>query len=34
MIFLCLPTLYNDEINEYDKSAIYEVCNYLNKNER
>lgn len=32
MIFLCLPTLYNDKINEYDKSAIYEVCNYLNEN--
>lgn len=30
IVFLCLPTLYNDEINEYDKSAINEVCEYLN----
>lgn len=29
ILFLCLPTLYNPELKEYDKSSIYEVCNYL-----
>jgi nucleotide sugar dehydrogenase len=32
MIFLCLPTLYSHEKHEYDKSAIHEVCEYLEKN--
>ena len=31
MIFLCLPTLYSHEKREYDKSALHEVCEYLNK---
>lgn len=26
IIFLCLPTLFNDTTNEYDKNAIYEIC--------
>lgn len=29
IIFLCLPTLYSEEKKEYDKSSIYEVCEYL-----
>ena len=29
MIFLCLPTLFNTETQEYDKSAINEVISYL-----
>ena len=32
LIFLCLPTLFDSEKNEYDKSAIYETCEYLSKN--
>ena len=32
IIFLCLPTLYCEEKGEYDKSAINEVCSYLDKN--
>lgn len=33
IIFLCLPTLF-DEINKmYNKDAINEVCNFLNDNE-
>lgn len=31
ILFLCLPTLYNVDIAEYDKSAIFEVCGLLNK---
>lgn len=31
MIFLCLPTLYNEKTEEYDKSAIHEVINYLHQ---
>lgn len=27
--FLCLPTLYSDETHEYDKSAIFEICEQL-----
>ncbi len=30
ILFLCLPTQYNPEIGEYDKSAIQEVCKSLN----
>jgi len=30
-IFLCLPTLFKD--NEYDKSAIYETCEFLSNNK-
>lgn len=29
ILFLCLPTLYNPELKEYDKSSIYQVCHYL-----
>jgi nucleotide sugar dehydrogenase len=29
IIFLCLPTLYSQEKREYDKSAIHEICEYL-----
>lgn len=29
MVFLCLPTLYNDVMLEYDKTSIYEICQYL-----
>lgn len=31
VLFLCLPTLYNDELKQYDKSAIHEVCGKLNE---
>ena len=30
IIFLALPTHYHEENNEYDKTALYEVCNQLN----
>jgi UDPglucose 6-dehydrogenase len=30
LIFLCLPTLYNKELEEYDKTEIYNICNELN----
>lgn len=30
VLFLCLPTLYSKENCEYDKSAIIEICTYLN----
>lgn len=29
IVFLCLPTLYDAEIKQYDKSAIHEVCSFL-----
>ena len=32
IVFLCLPTLYNMEIHEYDKSAIIETCTLLVEN--
>ena len=32
LVFLCLPTLFDKEKNEYDKSGIYETCDYLSKN--
>ncbi len=31
LVFLCLPTLYEDSLQEYDKSAIMETCMRLNK---
>ena len=31
IMFLCLPTQFSKEINEYDKSVIEEVCEYLEK---
>lgn len=30
IIFLCLPTLYNSTLNEYDKTPINETCSFLN----
>jgi UDPglucose 6-dehydrogenase len=30
-LFLCLPTLYNDEIEQYDKDAIHNICGRLNE---
>lgn len=32
VIFMCLPTPYDFEIAEYDKRAIYDVCNQLEEN--
>ena len=32
IIFLALPTLYNNITNEYDKTSIYETCDYLTEN--
>lgn len=29
ILFLCLPTPYKSDINEYDKSAIYSICGQL-----
>lgn len=31
LIFLCLPTLFDNNKNEYDKNAILETCKYLDK---
>lgn len=31
IIFLCLPTKFDSSVNSYDKSAIYEVCSFLEK---
>ena len=31
IIFLCLPTKFDENINMYDKSCIYSVCDDLNK---
>ena len=31
ILFLCLPTLFDENINEYDKTNIYEVCESLEK---
>lgn len=33
IMFLCLPTLYDDNKKEYDKSAIIETLSYLEENE-
>lgn len=30
--FLCLPTLYSEELQQYDKSAIHDVCGRLSSN--
>ena len=32
ILFLCLPTLFNEVTNEYDKDAIYETCDKLLEN--
>ena len=29
IMFLCLPTLFDKELNKYDKTSIYEICNLL-----
>ena len=31
LLMLCLPTLYSHELEQYDKSAIHEVCGKLNE---
>lgn len=31
ILFLCLPTPYSSELKEYDKSAIFEICEELSK---
>ena len=33
ILFLCLPTLFNEDKCEYDKTAINEVCDFLNINK-
>ena len=33
LLFLCLPTLFDEKLNRYDKSAINEVCDFLNRNK-
>ena len=33
IVFLCLPTLFSEELNEYNKTAINEVCLELEKNK-
>ena len=33
IIFLCLPTLYSLEKKEYDKTEIYNICQYLKDNK-
>jgi UDPglucose 6-dehydrogenase len=32
ILFLCLPTLFNEELNSYDTSAIIETCDILEQN--
>lgn len=32
IIFLCLPTLFDEEKKEYNKDSIYEICEQLVKN--
>lgn len=32
IVFLCLPTQFNEITNEYDKSIIYSICDDLEKN--
>jgi len=33
LVFLCLPTLFDNKKNEYDKEAIIETCKYLDNND-
>lgn len=33
IIFFCLPTLYSEELKEYNKSSIHEVSHYLSEND-
>ena len=32
IVFLCLPTPFNEDTKQYDKGAIYEVCGGLVNN--
>lgn len=32
IIFLCLPTQFDENLKEYDKTNIYEICDFLSKN--
>lgn len=32
LCFLCLPTLFEDETREYNKTSLIETCEYLNEN--
>ena len=32
VIFLCLPTLFNEQTNEYDKEPMHEICSKLVNN--
>ena len=29
IVFICLPTLYSEDTKEYNKSSIYEICDFL-----
>lgn len=33
ILFLCLPTIYNEELKQYDKSCINETCTILENNK-
>jgi len=33
ILFLCLPTIYNEELKQYDKSNIEDICNKLEDNQ-
>lgn len=33
IVFLCLPTLFNPETSEYDKSALHEICKLLKEHQ-
>ena len=33
IMFLCLPTLFDEETNSYDKEPIYETCLKLEENK-
>ena len=32
IVFLCLPTLFNPDTNQYNKDAIYDICSKLTDN--
>ena len=33
ILFLCLPTIYNEQLKQYDKSCINETCTILEENK-
>jgi len=33
ILFLALPTLFSEDLKEYDKSALHEVCSFLNEKD-